>query len=93
MTETVKTEPKFDIVQKAQHYNEHPKGFECIDIIEDAPTGLLFNAGKYFWRVCWGNKGGLAEKIQDLEKAIWYLQRQIVNWKAVLEAQQKAAGK
>ena len=73
------------MVTKAPHYNDHPKGYECIDIIEDAPNGLLFNAFKYLWRVAWGKKGGEAEKIQDLEKVIYYVTRERDNRKCAGE--------
>lgn len=75
------------IIHKAPHYNDHPKGYEAIDVIEDAPNGLLFNALKYLWRVCWGSKGGPEEKIADLEKTIYYASRERDNRKAALEKQ------
>lgn len=60
----------------------HPKHYsgsiECIDAIAAATTELngseafcIGNAIKYLWR--YKNKGG----IQDLEKAIWYINRVI----------------
>lgn len=51
------------------HYKSHPSGIECIQITEhmDFLTG---NAIKYLWRA------GLKDtKIQDLKKALWYVQR------------------
>lgn len=53
------------------HYKTHPSGIECIQITEHL-TFLRGNAIKYLWRA--GNKGPL---IEDLEKAIWYIQREI----------------
>lgn len=52
---------------------------EVIDILEDQfPTEpLLFAAGKYLCRC--QHKGKL---VQDLEKAIWYIQRRIEKEKA-----------
>lgn len=53
------------------HYNQHPAGVECIDIIEH----FNFNVGnaiKYLWRA--SLKG---EPLEDLEKAAWYTQREI----------------
>lgn len=58
-------------VNHPKHYNEHPSGVECIDIIED----MNFNVGnaiKYLWRA--GLKDDL---IQDLQKAEWYIRREI----------------
>jgi hypothetical protein len=60
----------FDIVQRPKHYNNHPSGVECIEIIEHM-TFNLGNAFKYLWR------GGLKSKdaTQDYEKALWYVLR------------------
>ena len=52
------------------HYNAHPSGIECIDVVEHLP----FNPGnaiKYCWRA--GHKGNLLE---DLKKALWYAERE-----------------
>jgi hypothetical protein len=54
------------------HYKKHKSGVECIDIAEH----LHFNLGntlKYIWRA--GIKSD--NKIEDLKKAEWYLQREI----------------
>lgn len=62
-----------EAVNHPQHYNDHPAGVECIDVVEH----MSFNVGnamKYMWRA--GLKPG-AEHKQDLEKAVWYLQREI----------------
>jgi len=66
------------MVNHPAHYNGHPKGIECIDVIEDSPYLNLGTAIKYIWRVAWGNR---PNKIQDLEKAIWYIERHIDNLK------------
>lgn len=61
-----------DSVDHPIHYNQHPTGVECIDIIE----WLTFNIGnamKYLWRAEYKS----ANPIEDLEKAIWYIQREI----------------
>lgn len=60
-----------DPVNKPKHYNSHPSGIECIEITRDMPFNLG-NAIKYIWR-CF-LKGNT---IEDLEKAIWYLQDQV----------------
>jgi hypothetical protein len=61
----------FDIVQRPKHYNDHPSGVECIEIIEHM-TLNLGNAVKYLWR------GGLkvSDPTQDFEKALWYVRRE-----------------
>lgn len=54
-----------------KHYRSHPSGIECIQVTEHMDF-LKGNAFKYIWRA--GEKG---DEIEDLEKAIWYLQRRI----------------
>lgn len=53
------------------HYNAHPSGIECIDVVEHMCFNLG-NAAKYCWRS--DHKGRPGE---DLEKAIWYIRREI----------------
>jgi hypothetical protein len=53
------------------HYKSHPSGIECIQVTEHMNFNLG-NAVKYIWRS--GEKGKL---IEDLEKARWYLDREI----------------
>lgn len=63
---------QYEHVNHPKHYNDHPSGVECIDIIEHMP----FNIGtamKYLWRA--GLKPG-QDFDQDLKKAIWYIERQ-----------------
>lgn len=69
MNTTIKNDP----VNHPNHYNTHPSGIETIEVTE----WFNFNQGnaiKYIWRS--GEKRGVSE-IQDLQKAIWYLQREI----------------
>lgn len=61
-----------DAVDHPAHYNQHPKGIECIDVIEDWSCFNVANAVKYLWRC--GHKG---DAIEDLRKAVWYLEREI----------------
>ena len=63
--------PTLEMVNHPKHYNV--KGFEVIDIID--AFNLNFNMGnalKYLLRA--DRKGN---KVQDLQKALWYLQREI----------------
>lgn len=53
------------------HYQAHPSGLECIEVTEHMDF-LKGNAIKYIWRA--GLKG---DEAQDLQKAIWYLERRI----------------
>lgn len=66
--------PTVDMVNHPPHYNRHPKAIECIDVIEENPYPNLANAMRYLWRVSWGGKWNSDE---DLNKAIWYIQREI----------------
>lgn len=72
-----------DMVNHPPHYTSHPSGIECIQITEhyDFCTG---NAIKYIWRA--GLKGSSDKKIEDLKKAVWYINRAIE--KAEKELQQ-----
>lgn len=70
-----------DAVDHPKHYNSHPAGIECIDVVEH----LSFNVGnaiKYLWRA------GLKTEspIEDLEKAIWYIRREIERRNAAVKA-------
>jgi len=65
---------KVDMVSHPPHYNAG--GIECIDALAAATAGLegieavcTANAIKYLWR--WKRKNG----IEDLDKAIWYINR------------------
>lgn len=58
-------------VNHPKHYNAHPSGIECIEVVRH----MNFNKGnaiKYVWRA--GDKGN---EIEDLQKAIWYLNDEI----------------
>ena len=58
-------------VNHPKHYTSHPSGVECIQVVEHFNFNLG-NAIKYIWRAALKGK-----QRQDLEKAIWYLQREI----------------
>lgn len=60
-----------DVVNYPPHYTAHPSGVECIQITEHM-NFCLGNAIKYIWRA--DEKG---KDIEDLEKARWYLDREI----------------
>ena len=66
-----------DMVNHPPHYNSHPVGIECIDVVEHLPFNVG-NAIKYLWRAPHKSKGtSTSTEIQDLNKAIWYIQREI----------------
>jgi hypothetical protein len=62
----------FDPVQKPAHYNLHPSGVEAIEITEHYNFNIG-NAIKYLWRA--GLKS--EDPKQDMEKAIWYIKREL----------------
>jgi hypothetical protein len=58
-------------VNHPKHYNSNPSGVEAITVIEH----MSFNVGnamKYLWRADHKNS-----TVQDLEKAAWYINREI----------------
>lgn len=60
-----------DPVNHPKHYTNHPSGVECIEITEHM-NFCLGNAVKYIWRADLKN-----DAIEDLEKAIWYINREL----------------
>lgn len=69
-----------DPVNHPSHYTTHPSGVECIHITEHM-NFCLGNAIKYIWRA--GLKG---ERLEDLKKAQFYLNREI----ALAESREEA---
>ena len=63
--------PGKDLINHPQHYTSHKSGIECIEVTEHF-NFCLGNAIKYIWRA--ESKG---KKQENLEKAIWYLRREI----------------
>ena len=58
-------------VNHPKHYTNHTSGIECIQVTEHM-NFCLGNAVKYIWRADLKN-----DAIEDLEKAIWYISREI----------------
>ena len=74
-------------VDHPKHYNAHPSGIECITIVEHM-TFNVGNAVKYLWRA------GLKDEttnVEDLEKARWYITREIERIRQDGEQQDRAA--
>ena len=65
------TQPAPDPVNHPAHYTDHPSGIECIQITEHMGFNLG-NALKYIWRCDLKH-----DAIEDLEKAKWYIEREI----------------
>lgn len=74
-------------VNHPDHYNEHPSGVECIDVVEH----MSFNCGnamKYIWRADYKNDSPL----EDLHKAQWYIRREIERVSREMEKKDKCPG-
>ena len=65
-----------DPVNQPKHYTAHPSGIECIQVTEHMGFNLG-NAVKYIWR-CDLKK----DAVEDLKKAIWYIQRELIKRQA-----------
>lgn len=68
---TILTNDMPDLVNHPPHYTSHPSGVECIQITEHMGFNLG-NALKYIWRSDLKN-----DAIEDMKKAIWYINREI----------------
>jgi hypothetical protein len=64
-----------DLVNNPEHYQAN--GIEAIDVIE--AYGLNFNLGNTIKYILRAERKG--NKKQDLEKAQWYLNRELEKWK------------
>ena len=60
-----------DPVHHPSHYTSHPSGVECIQVTEHMDF-CVGNAVKYLWRAGLKN-----DAIEDLEKAKWYIDREL----------------
>jgi hypothetical protein len=65
-------------VNHPKHYTKHPSGVECIQITEHMGFNLG-NALKYIWRCDLKQNA-----IEDLEKAKWYIEREIAKRRKVI---------
>lgn len=72
-------ENSVDNVNHPKHYTSHPSGVECIDITRYYPFAVGC-AIKYLWRAGLKSDASLSDKekeIEDLNKAIWYINDRI----------------
>lgn len=67
----MKKQNNIDMVNSPPHYTAHPSGVECI-VVTEHMNFCIGSAMKYLWRA--GLKG---EELEDLEKASWYIRREI----------------
>lgn len=80
LTESLDLGPNPEMVDHPKHYNEHPSGVECIEIVRHMNFNIG-NAVKYLWRC-----GMKDDEIQELEKAKWYIEDEIKRRKEEAEA-------
>lgn len=74
---------KEDNVNHPKHYTSHPSGIEAIQITEHYDF-CIGNAIKYLWRSGLkqeADKPNSEKEVEDLEKAVWYINRKISNLK------------
>lgn len=69
--------PTGDLVNHPAHYNSHPSGVECIDIIENLPCNPA-NVVKYSWRTGARKATDADPKAHPINKARWYKEREKV---------------
>lgn len=65
-----------DNITHPKHYTSHPSGVECIEITRHYNYNIG-NAIKYLWRAGIKKEPGKSDKekeIEDLQKAVWYIQ-------------------
>ncbi len=65
-----------DNVSHPKHYTTHPSGIECVEITRHYNFNIG-NAIKYLWRAGIKQETGKSDKdkeIEDLQKAVWYIQ-------------------
>lgn len=66
-------------VNHPKHYNQHPSGIECIDIVRHYDFNIG-NVIKYIWRAGLKHEEGMScqdKQIEDMEKAMFYLKDEI----------------
>ena len=79
--QTAEPSPQPDRVNRPSHYTSHPSGVECITITEHYDF-CVGNAIKYLWRCGLKVEEGMTprdKEIEDLKKAIYYINRKINN--------------
>lgn len=72
-------EEKIDNVNHPKYYNSHPSGVECIDVARHYCFSIG-NAIKYLWRAGLKSDSSMLDiekEIEDLNKAIWYIQDRV----------------
>lgn len=79
-------------VNHPSHYNQNKNGIEVIDIIEGQGWGVGFNRGnavKYILRAGYKDPN---KELEDLQKAAWYINREIERLKTIREVERLSNG-
>lgn len=83
MTLEYKVPVTHDRVNHPEHYISDPSGIECIEITRHRNFNVG-NAIKYLWRAGLkdsASHAGIGKHVEDLEKAIWYINDEIARLK------------
>jgi hypothetical protein len=75
----IQSEDPNEKVNHPRHYNQHPSGVECIELIEHLMCNQA-NAIKYVWRC--GLKT-TETPVRDLQSARWYTERELARCKVL----------
>lgn len=65
-----------DSVNHPPHYTSDPSGIECITIVEHR-NYLIGNSIKYLWRAGLKGSENSEKHIEDLQKAVWCINREV----------------
>jgi hypothetical protein len=65
-----------DLVLRPAHYTSDPSGIECIQITRHRSFNVG-NAIKYLWRAGLKDSHDVAAEVQDLNKAVFYINDEI----------------
>lgn len=79
----------YEFVNAPKHYNDHPSGVECQQIIRECKDPMISFAMKHLWRSQWGGKPGQTTD-QDLAKAIEYIELEQARRAGVPRLEKKA---
>lgn len=80
---------RVEMVVHPKHYNEHPSGIECIEVVRHFGFDVG-NAIKYLWRCGLKPEDGISaqeKEIEDCEKAVFYIQDHIAELKRNINKQ------
>lgn len=79
LAEKLESNESNDNVNHPAHYTSHPSGVECIEITRHY-CFAIGNAIKYLWRAGLkqeADKDSREKEIEDLQKAVWYINDRI----------------